>query len=79
MLALKLCNHIFASGDASYKPYVTAEPDVTSITLDGTEDFLVIGCDGLWDAVTENEAAFLVHQHLHHNSKSSITFYFFNI
>ncbi len=56
-------------GDAGYKPYVTAEPDMISLSLDGNEDFLIIGCDGLWDTVTMDEASFIVLQYLHHESK----------
>ncbi|KAK4004606.1 hypothetical protein OUZ56_006339 [Daphnia magna] len=55
-----------AIGDASYKPYVTAEPDMVAITLDGQEDFLIIGCDGLWDTIGVDESAFIVLQYLHH-------------
>jgi hypothetical protein len=31
-------------GDASHKPYVSAEPDIEVINLDGEEDFIVLGC-----------------------------------
>ncbi|XP_048522569.1 uncharacterized protein LOC109539536 isoform X2 [Dendroctonus ponderosae] len=46
-----------AIGDAAYKPYVTAIPEVIDIPLDGGEDFLILACDGLWDHVNEDEAA----------------------
>nr|XP_050024512.1 uncharacterized protein LOC126518892 [Dermacentor andersoni] len=46
-----------AIGDAEHKPYVTSEPDVISMDLDGTEDFLVLGCDGLWDQLSPQEVA----------------------
>ena len=59
----------FRPGDAGYKPYVTAEPDIQSVTLEGSEDFLIIGCDGLWDTVGTEEAAFIVLQYLHYESK----------
>ncbi|EFX85505.1 hypothetical protein DAPPUDRAFT_127609 [Daphnia pulex] len=55
-----------AIGDAGYKPYVTAEPDMVAMTLDGQEDFLIIGCDGLWDTIGVDESAFIVLQYLHH-------------
>ncbi|XP_049831416.1 LOW QUALITY PROTEIN: titin-like [Schistocerca gregaria] len=54
-----------AIGDSEYKPYVCAEPDVTELSLDGTEDFLVLACDGLWDFVTEQQVAAVVYVHLH--------------
>ena len=36
---------------------MSCEPDVTTIELNGSEDFIVIACDGLWDTVTSEEAA----------------------
>ncbi|XP_057372257.1 WASH complex subunit 2-like [Daphnia carinata] len=60
-----------AIGDASYKPYVTAEPDMVAVTLEGHEDFLIIGCDGLWDTIGVDEAAFIVLQYLHHETDIS--------
>ncbi|XP_034951783.1 uncharacterized protein [Chelonus insularis] len=50
-----------AIGDAQYKPYVTSEPEIRCVILDGTEDFLIIACDGLWDCVNETVAAKLVY------------------
>lgn len=45
-------------GDVDYQSCgVTCEPEVRSIALDGTEDFLVIGCDGLWEGLLGDEAA----------------------
>lgn len=58
---------LFPPGDGDYKPYVSSEPDVTTVELNGTEDFLVIGCDGLWDTVTPQEAADSVYQQLREN------------
>lgn len=53
-----------AIGDLGYKPYVTSEPDVTAVPLNGTEDFLVLACDGLWDFVSEQEAVMAVYQQI---------------
>lgn len=45
-------------GDVDYQSCgVTCEPEVRSIALDGTEDFLVIGCDGLWEGLLGDDAA----------------------
>ena len=30
-----------AIGDGEYKPYVTAQPDITTIKRNGTEDFII--------------------------------------
>jgi hypothetical protein len=56
--------HIYVPGDLEYKPYVTAEPDVTALPLNGTEDFLVLACDGLWDFVTDQQAVAAVYQQI---------------
>jgi hypothetical protein len=39
-------------------------PDVTSIDLNGSEDFIIIACDGLWDTVTMEEATTTVFNQL---------------
>uniref|UniRef100_V5GLI4 Protein phosphatase 2c n=2 Tax=Ixodes ricinus TaxID=34613 RepID=V5GLI4_IXORI len=51
-----------AIGDAEHKPYVISEPDVLSVELDGSEDFLVLGCDGLWDQLMPQDVANRVYQ-----------------
>ncbi len=35
---------------------MSCEPDVTTVDLNGSEDFLIVACDGLWDAVSPEEA-----------------------
>ncbi|XP_068127671.1 protein phosphatase 1F [Hyperolius riggenbachi] len=53
-----------AIGDIDQKPYVSGEGDVTTHILSGTEDFLVLACDGFYDAVTSSEVPGLVLGHL---------------
>ncbi|CAH2086182.1 unnamed protein product [Euphydryas editha] len=53
-----------AIGDAIYKPYVTARPEITEVDLDGDEDFVVVACDGLWDVVSEDAVALSVYKQL---------------
>ncbi|XP_050670315.1 uncharacterized protein LOC126969063 isoform X3 [Leptidea sinapis] len=53
-----------AIGDANYKPYVTARPEVGVLPLDGEEDFVVLACDGLWDFVSEDQVALAVYQQI---------------
>ncbi|RWS30292.1 serine-rich adhesin for platelets-like isoform X1 [Leptotrombidium deliense] len=60
-----------AIGDPEHKPYVSSDPDVEEITLDGDEDFIVMACDGLWDQITPEEATTIVYQHLAENSEST--------
>jgi len=61
-----------AIGDVGHKPYVTAEPDVDVINLDGEEDFIVLGCDGLWDSLTEDDVALTVYTRIKENPGESI-------
>ncbi|XP_063700424.1 uncharacterized protein LOC134830776 [Culicoides brevitarsis] len=51
-----------AIGPATYKPFVSNEPDICCIELDGEEDFLVMACDGLWDNLSEDEIAIAVYR-----------------
>jgi protein phosphatase 1E len=43
---------------------VSSEPDVTAVHLNGTEDFLILACDGLWDFVMEEEVVKAVYQQI---------------
>ncbi|XP_075072377.1 protein phosphatase 1F [Mixophyes fleayi] len=56
-----------AIGDIDQKPYVSGEGDVTSHILSGSEDFLVLACDGFYDAVSSPEVPGLVLDHLREN------------
>lgn len=40
-----------AVGDIDQKPCVTGEPDTEEYEMEGDEEFLILGCDGLWDTV----------------------------
>jgi serine/threonine protein phosphatase PrpC len=46
---------------------VSSDPDVTTIEMDGTEDFMIIGCDGLWDTVSPEGATESVFDSLREN------------
>ncbi|XP_044512542.1 protein phosphatase 1F [Gracilinanus agilis] len=50
-----------AIGDVFQKPYVSGEADVASHELSGTEDYLLMACDGFFDSVSRDEVAGLVH------------------
>ncbi|XP_018340900.1 PREDICTED: uncharacterized protein LOC108747727 [Trachymyrmex septentrionalis] len=56
-----------AIGDVPYKPYVSSEPEVRCVPLNGTEDFLIIACDGLWDYVDQRTAALRVYRQVLQN------------
>lgn len=56
-----------AIGDTDLKPYITSEPEIVSFELEGDEDFLIMGSDGLWDGVTDDVAASEVYNRLKEN------------
>lgn len=41
-----------------------ADPDVAVVPLDGNEEFLIMACDGLWDFVSEDDAALEVYNRI---------------
>lgn len=42
-------------GDASFKPFISADPDVASFARQSTDEYLVLACDGLWDALQPSD------------------------
>ncbi|XP_043250377.1 mucin-5AC-like isoform X2 [Colletes gigas] len=50
-----------AESDIQYKPFVTAEPEIKCIPLDGTEDFLVLASDGLTDYLSPSKLLTLLY------------------
>eukprot|EP00536_Pseudo-nitzschia_multiseries_P012113 jgi/Psemu1/244287/estExt_Genewise1.C_4450029 len=69
-------------GDLKYKqvpgipPHhqmITAEPDIMQITLDPNEDeFLILGCDGIWDCLTNEQAVDFVKSRIDTKSPTEI-------
>ncbi|XP_024619598.1 protein phosphatase 1F isoform X1 [Neophocaena asiaeorientalis asiaeorientalis] len=53
-----------AIGDVFQKPYVSGEADTASRALTGSEDYLLLACDGFFDVVPHQEVAGLVQSHL---------------
>ncbi|PWA71939.1 hypothetical protein CTI12_AA267670 [Artemisia annua] len=43
---------------------LTAEPDVTQTVLTEDDEFLIIGCDGIWDVMSNQEAVGIVRRQL---------------
>mmetsp|Transcript_12287 Transcript_12287/g.18437 ORF Transcript_12287/g.18437 Transcript_12287/m.18437 type:complete len:485 (-) Transcript_12287:58-1512(-) len=52
-------------GDLKYKQnsdlppaeqMITAEPDIKTVTLEGDDEFIIFGCDGIWDCLSNDEA-----------------------
>ena len=60
-------------GDLKYKQVpgihpseqmITAEPDILSTTLKPGDEFIVLGCDGIWDCLTNEECVKYVHDRI---------------
>ncbi|XP_048468390.1 protein phosphatase 1E [Rhincodon typus] len=60
-----------AIGDAEHKPYICGEADSDSTVLDGTEDYLILACDGFYDTMEPEEAVRVVSDHLKENNGDS--------
>ena len=53
-----------ALGDLAFSPFVTNEPSVVTLPRTGTELFLVVACDGFWDACSNERALHIISDHL---------------
>ncbi|CAM9941463.1 unnamed protein product, partial [Heterosigma akashiwo] len=53
-----------AFGDRNLRPVVKADPEIRERALEPGDAFLILGTDGLWDMVTNQEAANVVHRGL---------------
>ncbi|CAB4020612.1 phosphatase 1E [Paramuricea clavata] len=51
-------------GDKDHKPYVSADPDTLEFDLEGDEEYLILGCDGLWDTIQPPNVIEMVQEHL---------------
>ncbi|KAE8624934.1 hypothetical protein XENTR_v10006098 [Xenopus tropicalis] len=60
-----------AIGDAEHKPYICGDADSVSTVLDGSEDYLILACDGFYDTVNPDEAVKVVSDHLKENNGDS--------
>ncbi|XP_026184360.1 protein phosphatase 1E [Mastacembelus armatus] len=55
-------------GDSEHKPYICGDADHNIFPLDGSEDYLILACDGFWDTVSPDEAVRVVSDHLQENA-----------
>ncbi|XP_062341117.1 protein phosphatase 1E [Osmerus eperlanus] len=60
-----------AIGDSEHKPYICGDADHSTFPLDGTEDYLILACDGFYDTVSPDEAVRVVSDHLEENAGDS--------
>lgn len=51
-------------GDLQQKPYISGCADCTSFKLTGSEDYVLLACDGFFDAIGPLEVVDLVLEHL---------------
>lgn len=56
------------TGDSEHKPYICGDADHGIFPLDGSEDYLILACDGFWDTVNPDEAVRVVSDHLQENT-----------
>lgn len=56
------------AGDSEHKPYICGDADHSIFPLDGSEDYLILACDGFWDTVSPDEAVRVVSDHLSENT-----------
>ena len=52
------------SDDIAQKKFISSDADATTIELDGTEDYLILACDGLWDVMDFDMAVKEVYDHV---------------
>jgi len=57
-----------ALGDLDSHPYITPLPQVYKYKLRPSDNFIVLGCDGLWDVFSNQAAINFVSQNIHHNN-----------
>ena len=62
----------FFTGDVEYKPLISNDAGIESVELDGTEEFLVLGCDGLFDTVEPKAICDGVYSHLERGEKREL-------
>ncbi|TYZ59411.1 hypothetical protein PybrP1_001032 [[Pythium] brassicae (nom. inval.)] len=54
------CEELSSAPFKSKLPYITVEPSVAAVELDGSEKYLILGSDGLWEVLAPEEAVQIV-------------------
>lgn len=52
------------TGDLNQKKFICSDADTTVIELEGTEDYIILACDGLWDGISQQDIPKIVHDYL---------------
>ena len=61
-----------AFGDKSSEKYVTCIPDLFTHQVTNNLEFIILGCDGLWDVVGNQEAVDIVIEHCYDENNKKI-------
>ena len=56
-----------ALGDKQLRPYVISVPEINEFEILPEDQFLILACDGVWDVLTDQEAADIVNNSLSNN------------
>ncbi len=59
---------LVCTGDSEHKPYICGDADSATFNLDGSEDYLILACDGFYDTMNPEEAVRVVSDHLQENN-----------
>jgi len=59
-------------GDLDNKPYISCIPDVFRYKLNSKDQFLILGCDGLWDVMSNQEVVNFIIQNCYDLEKNRI-------
>jgi serine/threonine protein phosphatase PrpC len=68
-------------GDLKYKQVpgippadqmITAEPDVIQVALQDDDEFIILGCDGIWDCLSNEDAVDYVRQRINTRTPTEI-------
>lgn len=68
-------------GDLKYKQtanlspsdqMITAQPDITQILLEENDEFILLGCDGIWDCLSNEECVNFVRERINHIKPNEI-------
>ncbi|ETP52482.1 hypothetical protein, variant 2 [Phytophthora nicotianae P10297] len=54
------CPELSSAPFKSKVPYITSEPSITTVYMNGSEKYVILASDGLWDVMTPQEAVHIV-------------------
>jgi len=60
-------------GDAGLDKYIISDPEIYSFELDGSEDYMIIGCDGVWSDMDTEEMVTIVNEALKSDENADLS------